>query len=97
VLVVASALFNDTHLWCAERVSVEHLLHGNLRLVFSVLHAPFNEWDLKRQFGSPPENAYFSTVELQIEEVETDLRKWPTSVVAHVRDGGRSASRSRLR
>ena len=86
VLRVASALFNDPHLWCAERVSVEHLLHGNVRLVFSVLHAPFNEWDLKRHFGSPPEDSYFGTVELQIEEVETDLGKWPGSVVTHVRD-----------
>ena len=86
VLRVASALFNDPHLWCAERVSVEHLLHGNVRLVFSVLHAPFNEWDVTRQFGSPPEDAYFDTVELQIEEVESDLGKWPGSVVTHVRD-----------
>ena len=86
VLRVASALFNDPHLWCSERVSVEHLLHGNVRLVFSVLHAPFNEWDLKRHFGAPPEDTYFSTVAHQIEDVEKDLAKWPDSVVTHVRD-----------
>jgi hypothetical protein len=86
VLRLASALFNDPHLWCAERVSVEHLRQGDVRLVFSVLHAPFNEWDLQRHFGAPPEDIYFSTVEAQIEDVETDLRKWPTSVVTHVRD-----------
>jgi microsomal dipeptidase-like Zn-dependent dipeptidase len=86
VLRVASALFNDPHLWCAERVSVEHLRHGNVRLVFSVLHSPFNEWDLTRRFGAPPADAYFAKVQLQIEEVEKDLGKWDDSVVTLVRD-----------
>ena len=54
VLRVASALFNDPHMWCSERVSIEHLRHGNTRLVFSVIHSPFNEWDLSRRFGAPP-------------------------------------------
>lgn len=86
VLRVASALFNDPHMWSTERVSVEHLRQGGARLVFSVLHAPFNEWDLVRRFGAPPEDGYFATVRLQIEEVESDLAKWDDSEVALVRD-----------
>ena len=86
VLRAASALFNDRHMWSTERVSVEYLQHGNARLVFSVLHAPFNEWDLSRRYGAPPEDKYFATVRLQIEEVENDLDKWDDSVVTVVRD-----------
>jgi hypothetical protein len=40
VLRAASALFNDPHMWSAERVSVDYLRRGNARLVFSVLHSP---------------------------------------------------------
>ncbi|HEX2126290.1 MAG TPA: membrane dipeptidase [Thermoleophilaceae bacterium] len=92
VLVVraASALFNDEHMWSTERVSVEHLQQGGARLVFSVLHSPFHEWfhewDLSRRYGAPPEDAYFATVRLQIDEVESDLDKSDDSVVTLVRD-----------
>ena len=86
VLRGASALFNDPHWWATERVSLEHLQQGNARLVFSVLHSPFNEWDLSRRFGSPPEDSYFAKVRLQIEEVESDLEKWDDSVVTVVRE-----------
>ena len=73
VLRAASALFNDPHLWSTERVSLEHLRRGNARLVFSVLHQPFHEWDLSRPYASPPDDRYFAKVRLQIEEVESDL------------------------
>lgn len=86
VLRAASALFNDPHMWSTERVSLDYLRRGNARLVFSVLHSPFNEWDLSRRYGAPPEDAYFGKVRLQIEEVESDLEKWDDSVVTLVRD-----------
>ena len=85
VLRAASALFNDEHLWATERVSLEHLQRGNARLVFSVLHLPFQEWDLRRRYGAPPEDDYISTVRLQIQEVENDLAKWDHSVATVVR------------
>jgi hypothetical protein len=68
------------------RHRIEHLRHGNTRLVFSVIHSPFNEWDLSRRFGAPPEDTYFAKVKLQIEEVERDLEKWDDSEVTLVRD-----------
>jgi microsomal dipeptidase-like Zn-dependent dipeptidase len=86
VLRAASALFNDRHMWSKERVSVEHLRQGNARLVFSVLHSPFSEWDLSRPYASPPENRYFNVVRLQIEEVESNLGEWEDTVVTLVRD-----------
>lgn len=86
VLRAASALFNDPHLWSTERVSLEHLRRGNARLVFSVLHQPFHEWDLSRPYASPPDDRYFAKVRLQIEEVESDLDRCDDSVVTLVRD-----------
>jgi microsomal dipeptidase-like Zn-dependent dipeptidase len=86
VLRAASALFNDEHMWATERVSVEHLRQGNARVVFSVLHSPFNEWDLTRSYGAPPADAYFAQVRLQIGEVESDLDRWDDSVVTLVRE-----------
>jgi hypothetical protein len=74
------------HLWSTQRVSLEHLRQGNARLVFSVLHLPFQEWDLRRRYGAPPEDDYFTTVRLQISEVEGDLDRWDDSVVTLVRD-----------
>jgi microsomal dipeptidase-like Zn-dependent dipeptidase len=86
VLRAASALFNDPHMWSTERVCLEYLQQGNVRLVFSVLHQPFHEWDLSRPYASPPEDRYFAKVRLQIEEVESDLDKWDDSVVTFARD-----------
>ena len=51
VLRVASRLLNDPHVWSTERVNIERLRRGNARVVFSVLHNPFNEMDLDLRYG----------------------------------------------
>lgn len=84
VLRVASRLLSDRDLWAGERVNVEHLQKGNVRVVLSVLHSPFNEMDLERRYGSPPESEYFANLITQIEQVESDLATWDDSVVTVV-------------
>jgi microsomal dipeptidase-like Zn-dependent dipeptidase len=86
VLRVASRLLNDPHVWSTERVSIERLRRGNARLVFSVLHNPFNEMDLDLRYGAPPADEYFEKVLSQIAEVESNLGQWDDSVVTLVRD-----------
>jgi microsomal dipeptidase-like Zn-dependent dipeptidase len=85
-LRAVAALINNPHIWSTERVSVEHLQRGNARLIFSVLHLPFNEWDISVHYAAPPEEGYFAKLRAQIEEVESDLDQWPDSEVALVRD-----------
>ena len=53
VLRIASALFSDRDHWSGERVNLDYLNRGDVRLVFSVLHSPFSEMDLSRRYGSP--------------------------------------------
>jgi membrane dipeptidase len=86
VLRAAGRVLNDPHVWSTERVSIERLRRGNARLVFSVLHLPFNEMDLALRYGAPPEDEYFAKVLAQIAEVESNLDEWDDSVVTLVRD-----------
>jgi len=86
LLRTAGRVLNDPHVWAAERVNIEALQQGNARLVFSVLHLPFNEMDLGLRYGAPPEDRYFGKVLSQIAEVESDLDDWDDSVVTVVRD-----------
>jgi microsomal dipeptidase-like Zn-dependent dipeptidase len=86
VLRLASRLLSDRDLWSGERVNLEYLQKGNARVVLSVLHSPFNEIDLERRYGSPPESEYFANLICQIERVERDLESWDDSVVTVVRD-----------
>jgi microsomal dipeptidase-like Zn-dependent dipeptidase len=86
VLRIASSLFSDRELWSRERVNVKYLQKGNARVVLSVLHSPFNEMDLSRPYGSPPESGYFAKLIQQVEQVESDLDSWDDSVVTVVRD-----------
>jgi membrane dipeptidase len=72
--------------WSTERVNIERLRRGNARVVFSVLHNPFNEMDLDLRYGAPPEDEYFEKVLSQIAEVESNLGQWDDSIVTVVRD-----------
>jgi microsomal dipeptidase-like Zn-dependent dipeptidase len=86
VLRAASRLMNDPHIWSTERVSIDRLQRGNARLVFSVLHLPFNELDITLRYASPPKDGYFTKLRAQIDEVESHLDEFDDSVVTLVRD-----------
>src|ERR671917_417688 len=76
VLRIASAIFSDRSHWSGERVNVEYLRRGDVRLVFSVLHSPFSEIDLGRRYGSPPASTYFDDLLQQVRRVEDDVDAW---------------------
>jgi microsomal dipeptidase-like Zn-dependent dipeptidase len=86
VLRIASALFSDRSHWSGERVNVEFLQQGNARLVFSVLHSPFSEYDLGEKYGSPPLSGYFADLLEQIDQVESELETHGDSVITVVND-----------
>ncbi|HEX8067522.1 MAG TPA: membrane dipeptidase [Thermoleophilaceae bacterium] len=86
VLRAASALLSDRDLWSGERVNLELLQRGRVRLVWSVLHSPFNEIDLSRPYGAPPESDYFRRLLDQLERVESHLATFDDSVATIVSD-----------
>lgn len=55
------------------RVSLDGLLAGDVRAVFSVLYEPFAEFDLDQPPGTDPEPGYFTDVLEQIGKIEADL------------------------
>lgn len=86
ILRIASALFSDRDHWSGERVNLEYLQQGDVRLVFSVLHSPFNEVDLSRAYGSPPASEYFAGLVEQIDRVEQYFDAWGDRCVVHAQD-----------
>jgi microsomal dipeptidase-like Zn-dependent dipeptidase len=54
-------------------VTVPLLRSGGVGVALSVLHSPFDEMDLTKPYGSPPDSTYFPTLLRQLEEVERDV------------------------
>jgi membrane dipeptidase len=84
VLRIASAIFSDRGYWSGERVNLEYLRQGDVRLVFSVLHSPFSEMDLDKPYGSPPESGYFGDLLKQVNRVEEYVDAWNDRCVSVV-------------
>lgn len=55
------------------RVTVPLLHSGGVGLALSVLYSPFDEMDLKRKYGSPPDGSYFPTLLRQLDDVEAEI------------------------
>src|SRR5436190_3703575 len=55
------------------RVTVPLLHRGGVGLAMSVLYSPFDEMDLGKRYGAPPDHTYFPTLIRQLEEVETEV------------------------
>jgi microsomal dipeptidase-like Zn-dependent dipeptidase len=54
-------------------VTVSSLREGGVRVVLSVLYSPFDEMDLDRPYGAPPESGYLESILDQAGDVEKDL------------------------
>src|SRR5438477_9830795 len=54
-------------------VTIPNLKGGDVRIVLSVLYAPFDEIDLTKRYGAPPEANYFEDLHQQLEAVENDV------------------------
>ena len=55
-------------------VTLELMRHGDVGVIFSALYCPFDEIDLGKRYGAPPENGYFCDLLEQLEDVEADVR-----------------------
>jgi microsomal dipeptidase-like Zn-dependent dipeptidase len=55
------------------RVSLDKLIEGDVRGVYSVLYEPFAEYDLDEPYGAPPEDSYFGDLTGRIDGVEEEL------------------------
>jgi membrane dipeptidase len=56
------------------RVSLEKLIEGDVRGVYSVLYEPFAEFDLDEPYGAPPEHGYFDDLIGRLDGVEEELK-----------------------
>jgi microsomal dipeptidase-like Zn-dependent dipeptidase len=55
------------------RVTVPLLHGGGVGVAMSVLYSPFDEMDLGKRYGSPPDGTYFPTLLRQLEDVEAEV------------------------
>jgi microsomal dipeptidase-like Zn-dependent dipeptidase len=73
VLRVANKLDNHANWDGTYRIDAEKLQAGNVRLAMSVHLRPFEEMDLSKPYGAPPEADYFPGVVGDIEAVEREV------------------------
>ena len=74
VLWLASHLGNYRSLLASERVNLDLLRDGEVRVALSVLYAPFDEMDLAKGYPSPPEQRYLDDVLDQMMIVEAHVK-----------------------
>jgi microsomal dipeptidase-like Zn-dependent dipeptidase len=58
-------------------VTVPLMREGDVGAVLSVLYSPFDEMDLGKRYGDPPDGAYFGRLLDQLELVERDVARQP--------------------
>jgi membrane dipeptidase len=80
VLELIAEQINHDEDW---RVSLDGLIAGDVRAVFSVLYEPFAEFDLDQPPGTDPEPGYFTDVLEQIGKIEADLAEVDPGTTKH--------------
>src|SRR5260370_11210408 len=75
--------------WYAEpALTVPHLREGNVGVVLSVLYCPFEEMDLEKPYGDPPDERYFVRLTQFADAVEAHLRSdGPRGIAVLARNG----------
>ena len=87
LLRTASRFGNYESLQSGPRVTVPLLRAGNVGVALSVLYSPFDEMDLGKRYGSPPDSSYFPTLLRQLEDVEREIATDFAGQARVVRDG----------
>jgi microsomal dipeptidase-like Zn-dependent dipeptidase len=79
-MAAANALFNAPMV-----VNIDSLRAGKVMVALSVLYQPFDEIDLAKPYGAPPDARYFADLVALIDAVEADIAARPArdAVVAH--------------
>src|SRR5260221_1676115 len=73
VLRIANKLGNHESWGGTYRIDPEKLQAGNVRLAMSVLLRPFEEMDLSKPYGAPPDSHYFPKLIADLEAVEREV------------------------
>jgi microsomal dipeptidase-like Zn-dependent dipeptidase len=73
VLRLANRIGNYPGAGNAPALTIEHLVGSSVRIVLSVLYAPFDEMDLGVPYASPPEPHYMVDLLQQIDLVEASV------------------------
>ena len=69
----ASVFGNYQRYDSGPRVTVPLLHAGGVGVAFSALYSPFDEMDLAKRYGSPPDASCFPTLIRQLEDVEAEV------------------------
>jgi membrane dipeptidase len=85
---IASRFGNYRSFDSGPRVTVPLLEEGNVGVALSVLHSPFDEMDLGKRYGSPPDSTYFPSLIRMLEDVEEEVRSefGNQAAIVHDRD-----------
>ncbi|HTR89086.1 MAG TPA: membrane dipeptidase [Solirubrobacteraceae bacterium] len=73
VVRLLSRLFNYQGPGDEPAVTLDLMRRGNVGVILSVLYCPFDEIDLRKRYGAPPQANYFSDLVEQLEDVEADI------------------------
>jgi microsomal dipeptidase-like Zn-dependent dipeptidase len=86
ILWIASALLSKRDWWSEYRIDVEKMRKGGVAVALSVLYRPFEEMDLTKHYGDPPEDDYFEKLQLDLQQVEDEVAGYDDSLIRIVRD-----------
>jgi membrane dipeptidase len=76
VLVRTASLFGNYQRYdTGPRVTVPLLHAGGVGLALSVLYSPFDEMDIRKRYGSPPDSTYFPTLIRQLDDIEAEVAR----------------------
>ena len=85
-LRLASRALSDRSWWSGERVNVPLMRKGGVGLAFSVLYSAFEEMDVSKPYGAPPDSSYFDRLLEQLERVDAEAARWEDPMVRVARD-----------
>lgn len=83
---LASRFANYRSFLSGPRVTIPKLQEGGVGVALSVAYSFFDEFDLDRPYGSPPEAGYLPRLFRQLDIVETDIREHHAGEAVVVRD-----------
>jgi microsomal dipeptidase-like Zn-dependent dipeptidase len=83
---IASRFANYQSYESGPRVTISSLREGGVGVVLSVLYSPFDEMDLERHYGAPPDTDYIDSLIAQADLVELNLEEKHGSTAALARN-----------
>ncbi|HEX2087201.1 MAG TPA: membrane dipeptidase [Solirubrobacteraceae bacterium] len=86
VIRVLAAFINMRYPWSDYRVSVDELTAGGVGFVWSALYRPFEEMDLSKPYGAPPDSAYYPQLVGDLADVEAEVAARDPAVIRIAHD-----------